>query len=142
MGQRPRRRASLVFKPVSSINTNRRTSQSGCCWRQSFRAALTSGRSCSAARVVFFIAQTQLLQPVPQGGDADGNPQLLETPVLEFAQGQIRFLRNPSAQGAVMLFQAGTPITPDLLGPTRTGKLLLLPKPLHAFATDAKALAN
>ncbi len=29
------------------------------------RAALTSGRSCSAARVVFFIAQTQLFQAVP-----------------------------------------------------------------------------
>src|ERR1700691_2959586 len=128
MGQRPYRRASLVFKPVSSINTNWRTSQPGCCRRQSFRAALTSGRSCSAARVVFFIAQTQLFQAVPQGGDADGNLQLLETPLLEFAQGQIRLLCNPLAQGAVMLFQAGAAITTNLFGPACTRKPLLLPK--------------
>src|SRR5580658_153626 len=135
-------RASLVFKPVSSINTSRRTSQSGCCWRQSCRAALTSGRSCSAARVVFFIAQAQPLQTGPQGGDADGDLELLPTPFLEFAQGQIGLLRNPTAQGAAMLFQAGAAITTNLLGLARAGETVPIPIPLHAFATDAKTLAN
>jgi hypothetical protein len=79
---------------------------------------------------------------MPQGGDADGNLQLLETPFLKFAQGQIRLFCNPIVQGPVMLFQAGAAITTDLFRPTRAGELRLFPKPLHAFATDVKALAN
>jgi hypothetical protein len=83
-----------------------------------------------------------LFQAVPQGGDADGNLQLLETPLLEFAQGQIRLLCNPLAQGAVMLFQAGAAITTNLFGPACTREPLLLPKTLHTFAADTKTLAN
>src|ERR1035441_10324891 len=105
IGQRPWWRAILVFKPVSSINTNWRTSQLDFCLRQSRRAVLTSGRSCSAARVVFFIAQTELFQTVPQSGDANGNFQVLQTPFLEFVEGQISLRCNPTAQGSVMLFQ-------------------------------------
>jgi hypothetical protein len=132
----------VVFKPVSSINTNRRTSQPGCCLRHRRRAALTSGRSCSAARVVFFIAQPQLLQPVPQGGDANGNVQMFPTPFLEFAQGQIRLRANPPAQSSVMLFQAGAPVTADLFGLALASQTVLLPKTLHTFATDAKTFAH
>ena len=73
------------------------SSQLGCCVRQSLRAVLMSGRSCSAARVVFFIAQTELFQTVPQSGDANGNFQVLQTPFLEFAQGQNRLRPNPTA---------------------------------------------
>src|SRR5208282_5921496 len=128
IGQRPRWRAILVFKPVSSIKTRRRTSQPGCCLRQSLRAALISGRSCSAARVVFFIAQTQLFQAVPQGGDANGNFQVLQTPSLKFAQRQIRLRSNPPAQSSVMLFQAGPPVTANLFGPALASLLVQLPK--------------
>ena len=124
------------------MNTNWRTSQWGCCCRQSLRAALTSGRSCSAARVVFFIAQTELCQTVPQSGDANGNLQLLQTTALEFAEGQIRLRRNPSAQGSVMLFQAGAPAAADLFGPAPAGQTVLLPKTLNAFTADAKTPAN
>jgi hypothetical protein len=101
-----------------------------------------SGRSCSAARVVFFLSQTQLFQPVPQSGDANGNFQVLQTPFLEFAQGQIRLCCNPSAQGSVMLFQAGTPVSANLFGPALAGQTVLVPKTLHAFAADAKTPAN
>jgi hypothetical protein len=101
-----------------------------------------SGRSCSAARVVFFIAQTQLFQPVPQSGEANGNVQVLPTPFLEFAQGQVRLCSNPSAQGSVMLFKAGAPVTADLFGLALASQTVLLPKTLHAFAADAKTPAN
>ena len=111
-------------------------------WGRRIRAALTSGRSCSAARVVFFMAQAELLQPVPQSGDANGNFQLLKTPSLELAQSQIGLRHNPTAQGSVMLLQTGAPITTDLFGPARAGETVLLPKPLHAFAADAKTLAH
>ena len=67
-------------------------------------------------RVVFFIAQTELFQPVPQSGDANGNFQLLQTTFLEFAQSQIRLCCNPPAQGSVMLFQARTPVSANLFG--------------------------
>ena len=90
----------------------------------------------------FFIAQTELFQTVPQSGDADGNFQVLPTPFLEFVQGQIRLRPNPTAQGSVMLFQAGAPVTADLFGPALAGQTVLLPKTLHAFAADAKAPAN
>jgi hypothetical protein len=142
LGQRLWRRASLVCKPVSSIKTNRRTSQLGCCLCQSRRAALTSGRSCSAARVVFFIAQTELFQPVPQSGGANGNVQPLPTPFLEFAQGQFCLRGNPTAQGSIMLFQPGAPVTADLLGPALARHTVLLLKALHALTTDTKTPAN
>jgi len=79
---------------------------------------------------------------VPQSSDANGNLQLLQTTSLEFAEGQIRLRRNPSAQGSVMLFQTGAPVTADLLGPALAGQMVLLPKTLHAFTADAKTPAN
>jgi hypothetical protein len=41
-----------------------------------------------------------------------------------------------------MLFQAGAPVTADLFGPALAGQMVLLPKALHAFATDTKTPAN
>jgi hypothetical protein len=79
---------------------------------------------------------------VPQSSDANGNFQVLQTPSLEFAQGQIRLRCNPPAQGSIMLFQPGAPVTADLFGPALAGQTVLLPKTLHAFTTDAKTPAN
>ncbi len=53
---------------------------------------------------------------MPQSGDANGNMQLLQTPLLEFVERQIGLGCNPAAQRSVMLFQAGAPVTADLLG--------------------------
>ena len=41
-----------------------------------------------------------------------------------------------------MLFQAGTPVTANLFGPAMAALTVLLPKPLHALAADAKTLAD
>ena len=79
---------------------------------------------------------------MPQGGYANGYFQMLQTPFLEFAQSQIRLGCNPPAQGSVMLFQAGTPVTANLFGPALAGQTVLVPKTLHAFAADAKTPAN
>jgi hypothetical protein len=83
-----------------------------------------------------------LFEPVPQSGDANGNFQALKTSFLKFAKGQISLRGNPSAQGRVMLFQAGTPVTADLFGPALAGQTVLLPKSFHAFTADAKTPAN
>jgi len=79
---------------------------------------------------------------VPQSGDANGNFQVLPTPILEFAQGYIRLRLNPSAQGSIMLFQAGAPVTADLFGLALARQTVLFPKPFHAFTADAKTPAN
>jgi hypothetical protein len=83
-----------------------------------------------------------LFQTVPQSGDANGNFQVLKTPFLEFAEGQISLRRNPSLQGSVMLFQAGAPVAADLFGPALASQTVLLPKTLRALAADAKTPAN
>src|SRR4029079_13560110 len=52
--ERPRSRAILVDAPVSSMNTRRAGSRSGCAARQACLALTTSARSCSLACAVFF----------------------------------------------------------------------------------------
>jgi hypothetical protein len=81
-----------------------------------------------------------LFQAVPQSGGANGHFQVFPTPSLEFVEGQISLRGNPPAQDPVMLFQAGAPVTADLLGPAPAGLTMLFPKTLHAFTTDAKCL--
>ena len=75
-----------------------------------------SGRLCSAARSVFFIAQAEVLKPVPQRGDAQLHFEFACDARLEFGQGQIGLLTDPAAQSLVVLFQARTPVATALLG--------------------------
>ena len=74
-----------------------------------------SGRLCSAARSVFFIAQAKVLESVPEGGDAQAHFESAGNARLEFGQGQIGLLGDPAAQSLVMLFQAGTTVAAPLL---------------------------
>ncbi len=62
---RPRSRAILVEAPVSSMNTRRSGSRSGCALNQALRRATTSGRSCSAACAVFFEGHPVPVQATP-----------------------------------------------------------------------------
>ena len=132
----------MVFKPVSSMKTRRWLSQRGWSRRQRIRAALTSGRSCSAACVVFFITQAHPIKSMPQGGDPDLDPQLLPAALLQFRQGQIGLPGDPPAQGPLMRAQPRPAIAPDLFGPAVPHQTMLLPKPLHTFPTDPEALTN
>src|SRR5580658_8924324 len=67
-GERPRSRVMLVLAPASSINTSRPLFQSPWLAFHASRACLTSSRSCSLARSVFFIGQLHLAQNVVNGG--------------------------------------------------------------------------
>ena len=69
-----------------------------------------SGRFCSAARSVFFIAQAEVFEPVPQGGDAQMHFEFARDALLEFGQSQIGALMDPAAQSRVMLFEAGAAV--------------------------------
>ena len=75
-----------------------------------------SGRSCSAARSVFFIAQAKVFETVPQGGEAQAHFEFARNPLLEFGQRQIGLFLDPAAQLLVVPLQAGAPIASALLG--------------------------
>ena len=75
-----------------------------------------SGRFCSAARSVFFIAQAEMLDPVPQGGEAQADFEFAREALLEFGQRQIGLLLDPVAQRLIVFFQARTPIAAAALG--------------------------
>jgi len=124
------------------MKTSRWLSQLGWDRRHRIRAALTSGRSCSAACVVFFIAQTQPVEPVPQRGDPNRDAQSFPAALLEFCQGQISLLGDPPTQGLLMRSKPGAAVTANLLGPAMAGELVLLPEALHALPADSEALAN
>src|ERR1700674_3452002 len=92
----------LVEAQVSSINTSLRGSRLFCISRQAARAALTSGRSCSAACRVFFESQLQMQQK-----SRDGRPPHLD-PVRgdllpQFGDRQIGFFRNKRPYLVLML---------------------------------------
>src|SRR5262245_13452529 len=62
----------LVAVPVSSMKTSRSTSRVYCSPLHAARATATSGRSCSAARTVFFKADAMSVVEPPDGSDANG----------------------------------------------------------------------
>src|SRR5208283_5908503 len=69
---RPRSVVSWVLAPLSSTKTRREGQMASNCSCQLARIALTSGRFCSAAKSVFFIAQAQFAHPEIDGGGAEG----------------------------------------------------------------------
>src|SRR5580658_2603807 len=124
------------------MKTRRRGSHPGCSLRQSLRAAATSGRSCSAARVVFFRAQAETMQLVPEGVDADRYPKVHQTTLLQLRQADVRLAAYPAADRSAVLLQPRAPVAADLLGPKITAELKLLVQARHGTPTHTKALAH
>src|SRR5688572_18806900 len=122
--------------------TSRARSHCGWSVRQRLRAALMSGRACSAACVVFFIAQTQAIEPMPQRRETDLNIELVLAALLQFHQGQIRLLGDPALQPFLMFLQTRFAVAANLLRSAMPARAVLVPESLHAFATDAEALTD
>jgi len=78
---------------------------------------------------------------MPQGRDANGHLELIQTPLLQFDQSQIGLGFNPTLEDSTMLGQAGTPIAADLFGEALPRATMLFPKSLDTLATDTKAFA-
>src|ERR1700704_5528346 len=74
------------------MNTNRLGSSFVCRRCNALRAAATSGRSCSAARRLFFKGQLQMMQK-PGDRRLSNHDLLLRQSLLEFGQRDIRLLR-------------------------------------------------
>src|SRR5450756_3103992 len=75
------------------MKTSRFRSSLGCCFCKALRPAVTSGRSCSAARRLFFKAQIQMMQ---ESGDRRLTDRhlLLRQKGLDLCQRDIRLLRH------------------------------------------------
>src|ERR1700681_2394308 len=92
-GARPYRRVIVVDTLVSSMNTSFLGSSLVCRRCNVLRAAATSGRSCSAARRLFFKGQLQMMQKPGDRRLADRD-LLLCQPGLELRQRDVRLLRH------------------------------------------------
>ena len=82
----------------------------------------------------FFIAQAEVLETVPQGGEAEMHFEFARDALLEFGQCQIGLLMDPAAQRLAVLFQAGTPAAAALPGLDAAGGRL-------EFANNARRCA-
>jgi hypothetical protein len=87
---RPCSRVILVFAPLSSRNTRRRGSILAWATHQPLRRAATSGRSCSAARGVYFERQTQPTNRAPDCPITQPSLVFGHEPILQPCQRDIR----------------------------------------------------
>ena len=79
---------------------------------------------------------------MPQRRDANRNPKLAQTALLQFPQRQIRLGFDPALQPPIMGGQTRTAITPNRLGQALAGSAILLPKSFDTLAADTKPLAH
>src|SRR5712672_1767526 len=91
-GARPYRRVIVVDTLVSSMNTSLLGSSLFCRRCNALRAAATSGRSCSAARKLFFKGQLQMMQK-PRDRRLSDRDLFLRQSIFEFGQRDVRLLR-------------------------------------------------
>src|SRR6267143_1526689 len=87
-GARPYRRVIVVDTLVSSMNTSLLGSSLFCRRCNALRAAATSGRSCSAARKLFFKGQLQMMQK-PRDRRLSDRDLFLRQSIFEFRQREI-----------------------------------------------------
>ena len=86
--------------------------------------------------MVFFKAQAQSLQPVPQRVHADGDLQLARAALLQLRQREIGLLLDPVQKRAVMGRQLGNTITTLSLGPDLRRLSIALPIAFHGTHRD------
>src|ERR1700758_2879597 len=115
-GARPRRRAILVEVPFSSMNTRRSGSNLGWSSLQATRAAATSGRSCSAARTLFFKADAVAGKKTPNRPEPRLLLAFLEEPALDFQQRQVRLLPYQRKQPFLVFLQRRSALPLDGFG--------------------------
>src|SRR5260221_13240817 len=98
------------------MKTRRWGSSLGCLSAHAPRAAATSGRSCSAARMLFFEADAVAVEEPPDRSD----PPLLFTPIgqtgLGFFPCQVGLLPNQSNKPFLLLFQREPPLSLVVFG--------------------------
>src|SRR5271165_4634760 len=126
----------FVDAAVSSMNTSLLGSSLACILNHAFRAAATSGRSCSAACRLFFKCETQMAKKAKDRGLANSHI-LLRQASSKFRQRDVRPHVQPSPDPIPLPFQRITFVATKLFGidaprasPTREKS---------AYRTDANA---
>ena len=117
-------------------------SQFSCQLRHLFLAVQMSGRSCSAARRVFFIAQAQPFEAVPEGCDPKADSQVRRDAFLKLAQGEIGLLFDPASKRGVVLFQTRAPVAASLARSQTPGVAVQLPVTFHAALGNREESRN
>src|SRR6266404_6406775 len=110
-GARPRSRAILVEVPVSSMKTSRSGSSLACLSDHAVRAPATSGRSCSAARTLFFEADAVAVEEPPDRTEPRLLLTLIEQTALDLLQCQVGLLPNQFEQPLLMPLQRRPALT-------------------------------
>src|ERR1019366_10102318 len=123
-GHRPLSRTILVLAAVSSINTSRAGLSMPCSRIQRRRARATSGRTCSAARRLFFKGEVVPNEKTRQSTAASDDPSLAHRR-NGFVQRQIRLLGNQRQQPARVLLQGRDASATGL----RCGAAVIAPAP-------------
>tara|TARA_R110000850_G_C9995641_1_gene467760 strand:- start:10840 stop:11301 length:462 start_codon:yes stop_codon:yes gene_type:complete len=112
----------LVFAQVSSMKTIRLGSTQRWTQRQRVRRRMTSGRSCSLAKSVFFKRLAQAAHEPPQRVAADLNPTLFAQLRQKLVQGQVLLLFDPRQQPLALTRQQRPHVTADLARLNRSSR--------------------
>src|SRR5450830_1268447 len=134
-------RVIVVETLVSSMKTSRFRSSLGCCFCKALRAAATSGRSCSAARRLFFKAQIQMMQESGDRRLTDCHP-LLRQNGLELCQRDIRLLHHQLPDQFLVRGQSISLVSAEF-GRTNAARFAVQPTEAHDRAdTYSKLLRS
>src|SRR5450759_5689556 len=123
------------------MKTSRFRSSLGCCFCKALRPAVTSGRSCSAARRLFFKAQIQMMQ---ESGDRRLTDRhlLLRQKGLDLCQRDIRLLRHQLPDQFLVRGQSIS-LVPAEFGRTNAARFTVQPTEAHDRAdTHSKLLRS
>lgn len=128
----------FVAVDVSSRNTSLSASSEGWLCFHSRRAFCTSGRSCSLACRVFFIAQAPFVQLMPQRRNFDGHPVLASQTLAHLGQRHIWLVRDPGAKHGFQRGHERSSMTTNRKAGSPPFRLKLSADLMHPSATDFK----
>jgi hypothetical protein len=109
-GRRPWRRAMLVEAQVSSMNIRRSGSRSSWPSNHSSRRFRMSGRSCSAARAVFFARDLVALEEAANRAIAEDQTPIGQTTARFFQRHVGRLVQEPEDRRTMSLDPAGATV--------------------------------
>jgi hypothetical protein len=113
----------LVAVQVSSMKTSRAGSSSGWLSNHAWRAALTSGRSCSVAWAVFFVGEIARVEETPQRAKPHRQASLIAQPGAHLLQGHVVLLVDQAAQEGFMAVELRGARAALRAGGDRAGRL-------------------
>ena len=119
------------------MKTSFRGSRVGCFSRHAARAAATSGRFCSAAQSVFFIADPQALQKPADGRLPHLDASLVQL-LLQFEEGRARRLLDELTHDGLVLGELRLLVAAEITRPETSRRLNALHQLDHKTHADVE----